>query len=40
MKIDIGNDKNYVIAMDKDALGKLIQDLEKCSEVIKKYKEG
>ncbi len=40
LSFDIGNDKNYVIAMDKDALGKLIQDLEKCSEVIKKYKEG
>jgi len=28
LSFDIGNDKNYVIAMDKDALGKLIQDLE------------
>ena len=36
----IQNNKNYVISMDKDSLGKLIQDLEKCSEVIKKYKEG
>ena len=37
---NIQNNKNYVISMDKDSLGKLIQDLEKCSEVIKKYKEG
>ena len=37
---NIQNNQNYIISMDKDSLGKLIQDLEKCSEVIKKYKEG
>ena len=37
---NIQNNKNYVISMDKDSLGKLIQDLEKSSELIKKYKEG
>ena len=29
----------YLVNMDKEALGKLIQDLENYSSVIKKYKE-
>ena len=31
--------EKYLINMDKEALGKLIQDLENYSNVIKKYKE-
>ena len=39
-----GKDKNkeggkYLVNMDKETLGKLIQDLENYSSVIKKYKE-
>ena len=39
-----GKDKNkeggkYLVNMDKETLGKLIQDLENYSNVIKKYKE-
>ncbi len=39
-----GKDKNkerekYLLNMDKETLGKLIQDLENYSNVVKKYKE-
>jgi len=38
-RINLNIDNKYVLNIDKEILGKLIQDLEQCSQSIKKYKE-
>jgi len=38
-RINLNIDDKFVFNIDKEILGKLIQDLERCSESIKKYKE-
>ena len=39
IRINLNFDDNYKLNIDKEILGKLIQDLEQCSKSIKKFKE-
>jgi hydroxymethylpyrimidine pyrophosphatase-like HAD family hydrolase len=38
-RINLNFDNKFLLNIDKEILGKLIQDLEQCSQSIKKYKE-
>ena len=39
IRINLNFDDKYLLNIDKEILGKLIQDLEQCSKSIKKFKE-
>ena len=39
IRINLNFDDKYILNIDKEILGKLIQDLEQCSKSIKKFKE-
>ncbi len=39
VRINLNFDDKYLLNIDKEILGKLIQDLEQCSKSIKKFKE-